>query len=178
MWFLRRLWHVLTFSDVSPLAAPAPAAAQATSAATQPEPPRYRYRSREEVEVALLLSWLSEAERPRFVERLLPKARKYLPWSEQRLEGEPWEQCQEWGPLVIRQPEALSIEGFCRMLEAELVIGLQTYCTSLEALSRPVRMFWLWRQGRRAGQVYAALEQALGNHGQAVSYAWWVVAGL
>lgn len=175
MGFVRRLWQTLFCS--SPSAQSRPAASAAT-ARPQAKPPRYQFRSREELELALLLPWLTDAERARFLDRLLPNARKYLPWTEAYLWGEPWEQCQRWGPLVIKEPQTMSVEGFCCLLEAELTIGLQTFTTPLEALSRPVRMLWLLRQGRRAGQVYVALEQSLGNRSQAMDYAWWVVAGL
>ena len=170
MGFLRRLWNTL-FPSFS-------AARLAASARPQTKPPRYQYRSREEIELALLMPWLSDAERARFLARLMPNARKYLPWSALDLPDEPWEQCQRWWPLVLKAPESMSIEGFCCLLEAELTSGLSTFCTPLSLLSRPVRMLWLLRQCRRAGQVYAALERALGNRAQALDYAWWVVAGL
>ena len=178
MGFVYRLWQTLFPS--SPAAPPRPAAAAAADSTTHRyfPPPRYHYRSREEVELALLLPWLTDAERARFLDRLLPNARKYLPWTEGYVWGEPWQQCQQWGPLVLQQPETMSIKGFCGLMGAELGYGLSTFCTPLALLSRPVRMLWLWRQGRRAGQVYAALEQALGNRAQALDYAWWVVAGL
>ena len=72
----------------------------------------------------------------------------------------------------------MSVEGFCGLLEVELTAGLCTFCTTAEALSRPVRMLWLLRQGRRAAQVYAGLEAALGSRQQALEYARWVIAGL
>jgi hypothetical protein len=144
----------------------------------QPRPLRCVYRSREEIELTLLMPWLPDTERRRFLDQLLPNAGKYHPWTARDVEGEPWEQCQKWAdPVVINDPETMDSEDFCTLLEARVKNGLYTYCTPLEVLSRPVRMLWLWRQGKQAGQVYAALEQALGR-AQAMDFAWWVVAGL
>ncbi len=90
----------------------------------------------------------------------------------------PRQQVHQWDdPLVIKGPETMDSEGFCLLLGAELGSGLSTFCTPLWLLSRPVRMLWLWRQGQRAGHVYAAMEQALGR-AQALNFAWWVVTGL
>ena len=198
MGFLRRLWHRLLFGS-SPLPGPRPTArpaARAGSAAARPaadadaiaatlrqwvkpQPPRYCYRSREELELALLLPWLAgEEERMPFLDELLPTAKKTLPWTSDYVFGEPWEQCQQWGPLVIQAPEMMTTEGFCCLLKAELTYGLSTFCTPLDLLSRPVRMLWLLRQGQRAGQVFAALEQALGSRERAMNHAWWVIAEL
>ena len=192
--FLHRLWHRLLFGSSPRPQPPRPAArsaaarldaaAAAAVAATirewvKPHPPRYVYRSREEVELALLMPWLTNAERRRFLDLLLPRAGNHDPWTIADVEGEPWEQCQQWDePLVITEPETMTSEGFCCLLEFALKTGLTTFCTPLEVLSRPVHMLWLYRQGQRAGQVYAALEQALGNRAQALNYAWWVIAGL
>jgi hypothetical protein len=204
MGFLRRLWHRLLFGS-SPLSQPPrpaasprpaaqpsrpgsarPAAASAdvdAIAATirewvKPHPPRCVYRSREEIELALLLPWLPDAERRRFLNLLLTRAGKQDPWTIDDVDEEPWQQVQQWAdPLVITEPETMDSEDFCALLEAHIKIGLYTFCTPLEVLSRPVRMLWLWRQGRRAGQIYAAMEQALGR-AQALDAAWWVVAGL
>ena len=197
MGFLRRLWHRLLFGS-SPLAAaprpaapaahPGPARPMSASAAAgadaiaatirewvKPHPPRCVYRSREEVELALLLAWLPEAERRRFLDLLLPKAGKYHPWTPKNVEEEPRQQVQQWDePLVIQQPETMTTEGFCALLEAELSGGLMTFCTPLELLSRPVRMLWLLRQGRLAGQVYTAFEQVVGR-ARALDAAWWTV---
>jgi hypothetical protein len=144
----------------------------------QPRPPRCVYRSREERELALLLAWLPDAERRRFLDLLLPKAAKYHPWTPKNVEGEPWQQCQKWAdPLVINEPETMTSEGFCALLETQLAGGLITFCTPLDLLSRPVRMLWLLRQGQHAKQVYTVMEQVLGR-AQAMDFAWWVVTGL
>jgi hypothetical protein len=199
MGFLRRLWHRLLFGS-SPLtqpprpaaparptsacpASPRPASAAADAIAAtvrqwvKPQPPRCVYRSRAEIELALLLPWLPDGERRRFLDRLL-QARKQDPWTIDDVDEEPWEQCQRWDePLVLHELETMDSEGFCALLEGQLKTGFYTYCTPLEVLSRPVRMLWLLRQGRLVGQVYAAMEQALG-HEQALDLAWSVVAGL
>ena len=197
MGFLRRLWHRLLFGS-SPLMPPRPAApvarpgparmADASAdidaiAATirewvKPHPPRCVYRSREEVELALLLAWLPEAERRRFLDALLPRAGKQDSWTFDDVDEEPWQQCQKWQePVVIKEPETMTSEDFCCLLEGQLKSGLYTYCTPLDWLSRPVRMLWLLRQGRQVGQVYAIMEQTLG-HAPALDAAWWVIAGL
>ena len=207
MGFVRRLWHRLLFgsspltaqprpaarppAQPRPSAAPARPASASASAAdmdaiaatirqwVKPQPPRCVYRSRQEVELALLLAWLPETERRRFLDLLLPRAGKQHPWALDDVDEDLWQQCQKWDePLVINEPETMTTEGFCALLEAEVSGGLTTYCTPLDLLSRPVRMLWLLRQGQRAGQVYAALEQALGNRLLALDAAWWVVAGL
>ncbi len=141
----------------------------------KPQPPRCVYRSRDELELTLLLAWLPAGERRRFLDLLLPKAGKHAPWTLDDVDDEPWQQCQQWNePLVIQQPETMTTEGFCALLEAELSGGLMTFCTPLELLSRPVRMLWLLRQGRLAGQVYTAFEQVVGR-AQALDAAWWTV---
>ncbi|HEU5199834.1 MAG TPA: hypothetical protein VFU32_09365 [Ktedonobacterales bacterium] len=142
-------------------------------------PSRFVYRSRQEVELALLMPWLPDAERGRFLALLLPRAGKYQPWTRKFVKKELWQQIRQWEePVVIKEPETMTIEDFRCLLEAELANGLSTFCTPLDLLSRPVRMLWLLRQGRRAGQVYALLEQAAGNRAQALYSAWWVVDGL
>ena len=204
MGFWSRLWHRFLFGS-SPLTAPprpaarpavAPAArpgpARPASAANadiealaatireciKPPPPRCVYRLRQELELALLLAWLPESERRRFLDLLVPRAGRHASWTFDDVEGEPWQQVHKWDePLVIKEPETMSVEDFSCLLEAQLESGLYTYCTPLDWLSRPVRMLWLLRQGRLAGQVYAALEQAAGSLA-ALDAAWWVVAGL
>ena len=201
MGFWTRLWHRFLFGS-SPLTAQprpaAPAAARPRSvrpsaaaaadadsiAATirewiKPHPPRYVYRSREELELALLVPWLTDEERGRFLDLLLPRAGKYQPWTSRFVKKEPRQQVHQWDdPLVIKQPETMSVEDFCCLLEAQFATGLSTFCTPLALLSRPVRMLWLLRQGQRAGQVYAALEQAVGTRAQALHHLWWVMVEL
>ena len=205
MGYLRRLWHRLLFGSspltapprpaVRPPAAPArpspvhPPAASARSAVAddiaatirqwiKPPPIRFVYRSRQEVELALLMPWLTDAERRRFLDALLPRAGKQAPWSLEDVDEDLWQQCQRWRePVVIQESETMSREDLSTLLETQLRSGLYTYCTPLDLLSRPVRMLWLLRQGLQVGQVYAALEQALGR-AQALDAAWWVVAGL
>ncbi|HEU5199908.1 MAG TPA: hypothetical protein VFU32_09735, partial [Ktedonobacterales bacterium] len=144
----------------------------------KPRPPRFVARSRQEVELALLLAWLPETERRRFLDLLLPRAGRQPPWTLDDVEEDLWQQCQRWDePLVITEPETMTRQDFSDLLETQLTSGLYTYCTPLEVLSRPVRMLWLLRQGRLVGQVYAAMEQVVG-HAQALDAAWWVVAGL
>ena len=201
MGFVRRLWHRLLFGS-SPLTAqprppvrpaahparPGPARPSAASAADmdaiaatireyiKPRPPRCVYRSRAEVELALLLAWLPEGERRRFLDLLVPRAGRQHPWTLDDVDDELWLQCQKWRePLDIKEPETMTREDFCTLLETQLKSGLDTYCTPLDGLSRPVRMLWLLRQGRLVGQVYAAMEQALGR-AQALDFAWWTVA--
>lgn len=170
--FLRHLWRVFIG------AAPAVSSSSAPAARTAQQPPRKWYILREELELALLVPWLPEAERPRAVGRLGLNAGKHYPWTRADLLDEPREQCQQWGPLEIQEPELLSVEGWCGLLEVELTAGLCTFCTTLDELSRPVRMLWLLRQGRRAAQVYAGLEAALGSRQRALEYARSVIAGL
>ena len=172
MGFARHLWHMLTCAAPALPDGAFPAPAQP---AEPRKPPNKWYRLREEVELALLVLWLPEAARPRFVGHLIERADRYLPWSAKAVEGEPWEQCRRWGPLVIKEPETMSVEGLCHVMEAELTAGLQTYTTPREMLSRPVRMLWLLKLGRRAGQAYAGLEQALGGEDRALEYAWWTI---
>jgi hypothetical protein len=141
-------------------------------------PPRCVYRSRQEVELALLLAWLPDTERRRFLDLLVSRARtgKRAPWAIDDVDEDLWEQVQRWQePLVITEPETITDEGFCNLLEVQLAGGLTTFCTPLDLLSRPVRMLWLLRQGRLVGQVYTAMEQALG-HAQALDLAWWTIA--
>ncbi len=199
MGFLRRLWHRLLFgSSPVPSAAaqprpavlaarpgPARPAADAESIAAairewiKPRPPRCVYRSREELELAFLLAWVPDAERRRFLDVLLPRAGAYRPWTHRFVEKEPRQQVRQWEePLVINEPETMTTEDFCCLLEAEFTYGLSTFCTPLEVLSRPVRMLWLLRHGQRVGQIYAGLEQALGSRERALHSAWWVVADL
>ena len=141
-------------------------------------PPRCVYRSRQEGELAFLLAWVPDDERRRFLDALLPRAGRQDPWSLEDVDEDLWQQCQRWRePVVIQESETMSREDLSTLLETQLRSGLYTYCTSLDLLSRPVRMLWLLRQGRQVGQVYAALEQALGR-AQALDAAWWVVAGL
>ena len=177
MGIARHLWQVLTCAAPAVPAGyvipPAPEPAQ-----WKPKLPNKWYRLREEIELALLLLWLPEAARPRFVAQLLHSADRYLPWPETAIVGEPWQQCQQWGPQVIKDPQTMSVEGFCHVMEAELTAGLQTFTTPLDILSRPVRMLWLLKLGKRAGQAYAGLEQALGGEERAVEYAWWTIAKL
>jgi hypothetical protein len=130
------------------------------------------------VELALLVLWLPEAARPRFVAHLLESADRYRPWSAKAVEGEPKEQCQRWGPLVLKEPETMSVEGFCDVMEVEVTAGLSTFSTPPDLLSRPVRMLWLLKLGKRAGQAYAELERALGSQEQAIEHAWWTIARL
>ena len=168
----RHLWQVFTCA-APPL--PAWAISPAKAAAQPPDP---WYILREEVELALLVAWLPKAEQPRAVGRLALNAGKHYPWTRADLPDEPREQCQQWGPVDIQEPEMVSVEGWCGLLEVELTAGLCTFCTLPEDLSRPVRMLWLLRQGRRAGQVYAGLEAALGSRQRALEYARWVIAGV
>ncbi|HEU5198695.1 MAG TPA: hypothetical protein VFU32_03605 [Ktedonobacterales bacterium] len=208
MGFWSRLWHRLLFGPSPLTQPPRPAARPAAhpglarpplasarpplaSAADieemaftireyiKPRPPRFVARSRQEVELALLLAWLPETERRRFLDLLVPRAGKQPPWTLDDVEEDLWEQVHRWQePLVITEPETMTREGFSTLLGTQIKSGLYTYCTPLEVLSRPVRMLWLLRQGRLVGQVYAAMEQALGSPAQALDAAWWVVAGL
>jgi hypothetical protein len=124
------------------------------------------------------MPWLTDAERRRFLDALLPRAGRHAPWTLEDVDDTLWQQCQQWREsIVIQEPETISREDLSTLLEAQFKSGLYTYCTPLEVLSRPVRMLWLLRQGRQVGQVYAAMEQALGRV-QALDAAWWVVAGL
>jgi hypothetical protein len=130
------------------------------------------------VELAFLLAWTPEDERRRFLDLLLPRAGKQDPWTLDDVDDDLWEQCHKWRePVIIQGPETISREDLSALLEAQLKSGLYTYCTPLDVLNRPVRMLWLLRQGRQVGQVYAAMEQALGRV-QALDAAWWVVASL
>ena len=130
------------------------------------------------MELALLLAWLPETERRRFLDLLLPRAGKQHPWALDDVDEDLWQQCRKWDePLVIQEPETITREDFSTLLETQLAGGLMTYCTPLDVLSRPVRMLWLLRQGRLIGQVYALLEQAVGR-AQALDAAWWTIARL
>jgi hypothetical protein len=200
MGFWTRLWHRLLFGSSPLTAQPRPAArpvpvrpasphqAASDSAAAdiaftlrqwvKPQPPRCVYRSRQELELAFLLAWVPEDERRRFLDALLPRAGKQAPWTLEDIDDDLWQQCQRWQePLVIQEAETMSREDLSCLLEGQLKTGCYTYCTPLEVLSRPVRMLWLLRQGRQVGQVYAAMEQALGR-AQALDAAWWAINGL
>ncbi len=174
MWpFLRRLRLPLCCPAAAAPAAVPPAAPTSPMASPAPRPPRL---SRPELELSLLLAFLPDAERPRFLARLVQAAPRRFPWQEHEVAGEPRAQCAHWEPLAGL--DKLTVPGLCARFERELEAGLRSYQTPLEELSRPVRMYWLLKQGRRLGQVAAALEQRLGSRQQALRVLWWVVADL
>ena len=162
----------------APVVPAVPAAAPVDPTPAPPSITPHRRLSRSEVELALLLPFLSEAERPRFLIGLAQAAWRSFPWPEAPLAKEPRAQLVVWAPIVPADCTGLGEPDLSAWLKKEVLDGLRSVQTPLALLSRPVRMYWLLRQGQRAGQVYAALERLLGDREQALDCVWRVVAGL
>jgi hypothetical protein len=130
-------------------------------------------------EMALLVAGLPAEGREAVAGQLLGLVEKRPAWAEEDVGVEAAEQCRGWWrPLTEERLRQQTPRGLLLTLQTELECGLRSAASPLWLLNRIVRRVWLLHQGQRVGQVYQALERALGERSVALGWVCQMVGGL